>query len=44
MDLDDALWLFAVKSLPLPEYDLVCCDEAQDFNACQIEMVARFVQ
>jgi hypothetical protein len=28
MDLDDALWLFAVLGLNPTYYDLVCCDEA----------------
>lgn len=42
--MDDALYLFAVLGLMPPHYDLVCCDEAQDFNLCQIRMVERFAK
>ena len=42
--MDDALYLFAVLGLKPTKYDLVCCDEAQDFNICQIRMVERFAQ
>lgn len=42
--MEDSLYLFAVLGLKPTKYDIVCCDEAQDFNICQIKMVERFAQ
>lgn len=33
-DCDDALWLFAIRKINIPKYDVVLADEAQDFTKC----------
>lgn len=43
IDFDDMIWLPVVLELPFPRYDGVMGDEVQDFNAVQMEMVARIV-
>lgn len=35
MSFDDMIYLPAHLGLAVPQYDLVLCDERQDFNACQ---------
>lgn len=41
MDFVDQMWLPVVHDLPLPRYDVLVIDEAQDTNALQLEMLAR---
>lgn len=41
IDFDDMIWLPVVLGLPLPKYDLLLVDEAQDLNRCQQELCLR---
>lgn len=41
IDFDDQWFLPVVKKLPIPQYDWVFVDEAQDLSATQIELVKR---
>lgn len=41
IDFTDMLWLPCVKSLPVPRYDVVMVDEAQDLSKAQAEIVMR---
>lgn len=43
MSFTDQMWLAVVQNLPLPQYDVLVIDEAQDTNALQLEMLARCV-
>lgn len=43
IDFDDMIWLPLVNNYPLPRYDLLFVDEAQDFNEMQRELIARVV-
>lgn len=43
MSFTDQMWLAVVQDLPLPQYDILVIDEAQDTNALQLEMLARCV-
>ena len=43
IDYDDMIWLPIVMDLSLGHYDWVFVDEAQDLNACQLELVTRLV-
>ena len=41
IDFTDMLWLPYVKSLPVPRYDVVMVDEAQDLSAAQAQLVLK---
>jgi DNA helicase-2/ATP-dependent DNA helicase PcrA len=41
IDFTDMLWLPYVRSLPVPRYDVVMVDEAQDLSKAQAEIVMR---
>jgi DNA helicase-2/ATP-dependent DNA helicase PcrA len=41
MDYNDMIWLPLVLDLPIPPYDLLLVDEAQDLNRCQQELAKR---
>ncbi len=41
IDFNDQLWLPVVLNLPLFQNDFVLVDEAQDMNACQLELVLK---
>lgn len=41
IDFTDMLWLPYVRSLPVPRYDVVMVDEAQDLSKAQAEIVLR---
>lgn len=41
IDFDDMIWLPVVKKLNLKKFDFVFVDEAQDLNACQMELITR---
>lgn len=41
IDFTDMLWLPVVNGWARPTYDLVCVDEAQDMNLCQLELAQR---
>lgn len=41
MDFDDMIWLPIALDLPLPKYDLLLVDEAQDLNRCQQQLALR---
>jgi len=43
IDFDDMIWLPLVNDYPLPHYDVVFVDEAQDFNEMQRELIVRVV-
>ncbi|GGO40481.1 UvrD-helicase domain-containing protein [Deinococcus humi] len=43
-DYEDMLYLPAVLKLPVPQYDFVFVDEAQDLSAVQLEVVLRAVR
>lgn len=43
-DYEDMLYLPAVLKLPIPQYDFVFVDEAQDLSAVQLEVVLRAVR
>lgn len=38
IDYDDMIWLPIVRGFPIPRYDLLLVDEAQDLNRCQQAM------
>lgn len=41
---DDCLWLVVIRDLPLPPADFVGVDECQDWNECQLRLLATFVK
>jgi len=41
IEFDDMLYLSLLLDLPFPKFDLVCTDESQDFNACQLLLLER---
>lgn len=41
VDFDDMLWLAVVLNLALDQFDIIFCDEVQDFNKCQLELIKR---
>lgn len=41
INFDDMIWLPVVLNLPLPQYDLLLVDEAQDLNRCQQALAKR---
>jgi superfamily I DNA/RNA helicase len=41
IDFNDQLWLPIVCNLPLDQFSRIVCDEMQDTNNCQIELLAR---
>lgn len=43
IDFDDMIWLPLVNNYPLPHYDMLFVDEAQDFNEMQRELIVRVV-
>tara|TARA_R100000081_G_C4813857_1_gene173224 strand:- start:354 stop:1784 length:1431 start_codon:yes stop_codon:yes gene_type:complete len=43
IDFDDMVWLPLVNNYPLPTYDILFVDEAQDFNESQRELISRCV-
>tara|TARA_R110000751_G_scaffold65981_3_gene134845 strand:+ start:1888 stop:3321 length:1434 start_codon:yes stop_codon:yes gene_type:complete len=43
IDFDDMIWLPLVLNLPLPTFDTLFVDEAQDFNEMQRELIMRCV-
>lgn len=43
-DFEDMLYVPAVMKLPIPQYDFVFVDEAQDLSALQLEVVLRAVR
>ena len=43
IDFDDMIWLPLINEYPLPNYDLMFVDEAQDFNESQRELISRCV-
>lgn len=43
IDFDDMIWLPLVNNYPLPHYDIMFVDEAQDFNELQRELISRCV-
>mgnify|MGYP003627113102 CR=1 FL=1 len=43
VDFDDMIWLPLVNNYPLPKYNVMFVDEAQDFNESQRELIRRCV-
>ena len=43
IDFDDMIWLPLVNNYPMPHYDIMFVDEAQDFNELQRELISRCV-
>lgn len=43
IDFDDMIWLPLANNYPLPTYDVMFVDEAQDFNESQRELIKRCV-
>ena len=43
IDFDDMIWLPLANNYPLPHYEMVFVDEAQDFNEAQRELIVRVV-
>ena len=43
IDFDDMIWLPLVNEYPLPHYDVMFVDEAQDFDEAQRELISRCV-
>lgn len=43
IDFDDMIWLPLVLDMPLPTFDTLFVDEAQDFNEMQRELISRCV-
>lgn len=41
LDFDDQIYFPVAKNLPIPRYDLVMVDEAQDLSAVQVALVTR---
>jgi superfamily I DNA/RNA helicase len=41
IDFDDMIWLPVVNNLPLPQYDILAVDEAQDLNKVQQQLSLR---
>lgn len=41
VDFDDMIWLPVAHDLTMPKFDALVIDEAQDTNACQLEMLLR---
>lgn len=41
IDFDDQLWLPLVLNLETPKYDFIFCDECQDLNPAQLELVLK---
>ena len=44
IDFDDMIWLPLVNNYPLPHYDVMFVDEAQDFNEAQRELIRKCVK
>jgi len=44
IDYDDMIWLCASGQVPCQKFDMLLCDESQDFNAAQIQMVLNSIQ
>ncbi len=44
IDFSDQVWLPVVMNWQGPQYDIIFGDEAQDFNACQLEFLTRLRQ
>lgn len=44
IDFDDMIWLPIVHNIPIPKYDWVFVDEAQDLNRANLELVIRAVR
>jgi superfamily I DNA/RNA helicase len=44
IDFDDMIWLPLVNNYPLPKYDVMFVDEAQDFNEAQRELIRKCVK
>ena len=43
IDFDDMIWIPLVENFPLPQFDVLFVDEAQDFNEMQRQMILRCV-
>jgi DNA helicase II / ATP-dependent DNA helicase PcrA len=43
IDFDDMIWLPLINDYPMPHYDMLYVDEAQDFNEAQRELISRVV-
>jgi superfamily I DNA/RNA helicase len=43
IDFDDMIWIPIVENFPLPTFDVLFVDEAQDFNEMQRELIFRCV-
>ena len=43
IDFDDMIWIPIVNQLPLPVFDVLFVDEAQDFNEMQRELIFRCI-
>tara|TARA_R110000737_G_scaffold40096_1_gene60484 strand:+ start:1534 stop:2961 length:1428 start_codon:yes stop_codon:yes gene_type:complete len=43
IDFDDMIWMPLVNNYPLPQYDVLFVDEAQDFNESQRVMISKCV-
>ncbi len=43
VDFDDMIWLPLVENIPLPTFDVLFVDEAQDFNEMQRELIFRCI-
>ena len=41
IDFDDMIWIPIVENFPLPTFDVLFVDEAQDFNEMQRELIFR---
>jgi len=44
IDFDDMIWLPLVNNYPMPNYDVMFVDEAQDFNEAQRELIRKCVK
>ena len=43
IDFDDMIWIPLVENFPLPQFDVLFVDEAQDFNEMQRQMILRCI-
>ena len=44
IDFNDQCWLPVVKNLPAHKHDLLCADEGQDTNKCQIALILKCIK
>lgn len=44
IDFDDMIWMPVIYNMPMPKYDFIFIDEAQDLNKAQTEMILKAIK